>query len=241
MLSNLRNFKKLKTLNDFCELDEPYKTSVNSPPECPQENQAILRMLVRPKYGDFKIPPELEWLRESILSLAKLDEEITGIKNSWCYVTVRHGEWKFATDDEWHFDGASFRVEIIPERNYIWFNHTPTQVKVGTLAPFNQIETQGRYDREVFDPNKHNLFVYVNNNIKNVKLLEAEPKAWNLISPFCFHRRNPNLENNNRTFIRISFIDIEVRDVNCTQNSLLPTEAYGRNPVKSFRNKLFNY
>jgi len=230
----MRNYKKLKTLSDFNVLDAPVLVNMlDSKIKCPFETQMVLRMLVKPKYSDsFYIPSSLEWLKGIIYQLTVKDENISKISNfnKWCYVTVRHGLPTAKTDDEWHFDGASFRIELIPERNYIWVNHTPTQYKKGKLnIPDN------------FDPCVHNLFTFADNQLKNKKIQEVKSKKWYLINPFCLHRRNPNTPNIKRTFIRISFTDIEGRDVNNTPNPLLVTDAYGRDPVKNFRNNLLAY
>ena len=221
----------MKTLEDFKDITPPVKVEFShDEPTCPFESQMILRMLVRPKYGQFQIPLELNWLSEIIKDLASFDEDYTGIRNSWCYVTVRHGIVTSKTDDEWHFDGASFRVELSPERNYLWVNHTPTEYKVGTIDwPAD------------FDPLKHNLFTFAANALKDVPAQSSQAKQWYVIDPFCLHRRPTNPPNISRTFIRISFTDIEGRDVNNTLNPLIDTDAYGRDPVKSFRNKLTNY
>jgi len=190
----------------------------------------ILRMLVRPKCGEFKIPEELYWLRRSIKQIAIYDYLLSGIKHRWCYVTVRHGPLCSETDDEWHFDGASFRTDIILERNYIWTNHTPPEYKLGSLKFPND-----------FDPVKHNLFSFAKEQTKYDIIRTAQEKTWLLMKPFCFHRRQGIKRGTKRTFIRISFPDIEVRDKNNTPNPLLSTPAFNRDPVKSFRNTLKEY
>jgi len=102
----IRDFKKLKTLSDWATLDEPIDLGEwGDKPQAPQD-QMILRMLVRPKYqSKFYIPKELKWLEWHLKSLAIEDWRRTGIKNSWCYVTVRSGPAD-DTADTWHFDGA---------------------------------------------------------------------------------------------------------------------------------------
>lgn len=225
-----RNFQKLTELDDFRKLDAPFPISIPSPESCPAETQMILRMLVRPKYGPFLIPDSLRWLEPIILNIAWLDSFHTEINASWCYVTVRHGMPASKTDDEWHFDGVSFRVELIPQRSYIWVNHTPTEYKTGSLD----------FPKD-FDPNRHNLFRFAAKQLENATIKLCKTKQWYLISPFCLHRRPPETPNTSRTFIRISFVDIEIRDVKNTPNPLLPTPVFGRNPVESFRNNLENY
>lgn len=226
----MRNFQKIKTISDYEQLDFPILINCNQP-TIPEDNKLmILRMLVRPKYGKFVIPPQLKFLEPIIKQLSKIDYKNTGIKDSWCYVTIRHGEVTSKTDDEWHFDGSSFRTDIIPERNYIWVNHSPTEYKFGPVII-----------HEDFDTIKHNLFTYVAHQLRNISQKTTEIKKWYLLSPFCLHRRPLITNNESRTFYRICFTDIEGRDINNTANPLLPTPFFGRNPVESFRNKLTDY
>lgn len=224
----MRNFQKIKELSDWNTLDAPVKVPELVPFEAPSD-QMILRMLVRTKYGRFEVPQELAYLEPVIYNLAAVDASWTGIRDSWCYVTVRSGI-PFPTTDEWHFDGGSLRTELIPERNYVWCDRFPLQYKMGNVN-----------FPEDFDPLKHNMFTFAAKEVEDSPILNVDAEKWYLLSPFCLHRRDPASNGFQRTFIRVSFIDIEVRDVKCTQNPLLPTEAYERNPVKSFRDSLVDY
>jgi hypothetical protein len=230
----MRNYQKLKTLHDYGVLDAPEAVGIpsiidNHLCSLPEE-QMILRMLVRPKYAiNWMIPNELQWLSSYIYWLYKDDMEATGIVDSWCYVTVRRGPVNTKTDDEWHFDGASFRTDLIPERNYIWVDNYGPQYKLGGLSfPLD------------FDPTKHNLFKFAESQTRDNEILTAPTRTWLRINPFCLHRRNPQATGH-RTFVRVCFTDIEGRDINNTSNPLLSTPAFGRDPVKSFRNNLFTY
>jgi hypothetical protein len=225
----MRNFKKLKTLKDYKILDAPHSLDNWNCTGIP-EDLRILRMLVKTKYSDeFFIPEELSWLRQEIYRHWEIDKKLCKIENSWCYITVRSG---FADDtaDAFHFDGGSMRVDLIPERNYVWVNKFGIEYKLGSV---NFPET--------FDPTKFNMFTFAENEVKNSPVCSTETHKWYLLSPFCLHRRNPLSDGARRVFIRISFVDIEVRDVNCTQNPLFPTEAYGRDPVLTYRDKLTDY
>lgn len=227
----MRNYKKIKTLDDYRVLDAPSIVNIGKHQPIPDTtSQMILRMLVRAKYGPFEIPACLWWLKPFIFALSSKDENYTDILESWCYVTVRHGMPFSTTDDEWHFDGASFRMDDIPDRNYIWVNHTPTEYKTGIM-----------YIPEGFDPIRNNLFTLAINNTRINRIHATVARNWYMFNPFVLHRRPPNTPNKPRTFIRISFTDVEIRDVNNTQNPMLPTEAFGRDPVKSFRNQLTDY
>lgn len=187
-------------------------------------------MLIRPKYGQFKIPPQLDWLRTTIHKLSVIDQQTTGILQSWCYVTVRRCIADFVTDAEWHYDGASFRTDLIPERNYVWVSHTGTEYKSGAV----------KFPSD-FDPTKNDLFTYAIKYLKETPSKNMEPRMWYRIDPFLLHRRPPITNNQPRTFIRISFPDIEGRDINNTPNPLLATPFHGRDPVKSFRDNLQEY
>jgi hypothetical protein len=59
-----RNYKKLKSIEDFATLDAPTLIADRVPFTVPKQEQAILRMLVRPEYGSFKIPKELKKLKK---------------------------------------------------------------------------------------------------------------------------------------------------------------------------------
>lgn len=226
----IRNYHKLKTLSDFAHLDAPIPVPVSIAPVCPWENQMVLRMLVRPRYGEFVISNALKWLEPTIKRLSDHDRAYTGIRESWCYVTVRHGPLKTMTDDQWHFDGASFRVELIPERNYVWANHTGTEFKTGSIDWPSD-----------FDPLRHNLFTYAAKALESEPVQVTDAQNWYLLNPFCLHRRAPNASFDTRTFVRIAFTEVEGRDVNNTPNPLLYTPTYGRDPVRSFRDKLVDY
>lgn len=229
----MRSYQQLKTMADFAVLDAPIAVDAATPFTVQLNGpQMILRMLIRPRYGDFRIPRQLGWLSHCIQDLAFIDFKLTGIPihHSWVYVTVRHGPLATETDDQWHFDGASFRVELIPERSYIWCNHTPTQYKTGSVDWPSD-----------FDPLKHDLFSFAANALSAAPIQTTEAGKWCMLNPFCLHRRAPDTPSGSRTFVRVSFTEIEGRDSNNTQNPLLYTPTYGRDPVRSFRNRLIPY
>ncbi len=217
--------KKLKTLSDFSVLQAPISIDKLPPLDKPLEDIRILRMLVKPKYSSYRyIPRSLGWLGFAIARAHMVDYEQTGIKDEhkWCYVTVRNGI-NPEPDNSFHFDGGSLRTELIPERNYV-YNHThPLLYKMG------KVDWPGD-----FDPIKQNMFSHVEKQ-EGLTVHQAN-QGWNLLYPNVFHARLPGDEN--RLFVRITFTDIEIRDVMCTQNPELGTEAYGRDPRKSFRDSL---
>lgn len=224
--------RKLKTIESFNNLIAP--VTLGRYPDClrnnttPENPQRILRMLIKAKYSyELLIPEELEWLREDIEHLMTEDKYRTEIpsRDSWIYVTVRHGP-EPEPDNAWHLDGASLRVELIPERNYIFTRGAPIKYATGTFEP-----------PLFFDPLEHNLFDAIMDYGDLSKVQFAPENQWLLLNPNCFHA-GTSLKYCWRTFVRVTFVDIEIRDARCTQNPLLRTEAYGRNPVASFRDNL---
>lgn len=227
----MRDFRKIKTLEDFKMLDSPEPVSnllikpINET-DIPDEVR-ILRMLIRPKYGKFWLPWEMKWIEKSVENAFNFDREMTGIKNSWCYVTARRGIADYEKDDEWHFDGASFRTDTIPERNYVWVDKYPIQFRAGRLDFWPS-----------FDPTIHDLNKYAAGKDGVRTQVQYASVGWNLITPFCLHRRDPRSNGKFRTMVRITFTDIEIRDKNNTQNPLVPTESFGRDPVRTYRDTL---
>lgn len=202
--------------------------------ECPYEEQYILRMMIKGTGdNDFKIPSELEWLRSTIEKANFYQTEKLKVHHSFCYVTVRHGLVESVTDDEWHVDGFSTKITHIPEQNYIWSNCYPTEyVTLPIKFP------------EDFDPMRHNIHSYIQKRvaIRKPEIKFLSPSNLLCVDPYVIHRRPSNIpEGTRRTFIRISFVPIEIRDDNNTQNPLLPVPVYGVDGVKDFRNKLLNY
>lgn len=218
----------LKTLDYFSWMDPPLGLKGIAEPALPDGDQYVLRMLVQPKYSHvWHIPPELEWLEPNVLECQKVDRHLhRDIADSWCYVTVRHGV-PIDDADEWHLDGASMRTEEIAERNYVWTSDGFEYKRGRIVFPPD------------FDPLRHNLFTYAERMLERAPM-EQQDGGWVLLLPNCLHRRRPGTTEP-RTFIRITFVDIEIRDVSCTQNPLLPTDAYGRDPRRTFRDTLTEY
>lgn len=207
------------------------------------ERQYILRMLIKRPGSNFEIPSELEWLRETIMKCANLQEE-NGISynNDFIYVTVRHGIVTSKTDDLWHVDGFSVRKPHRPEQNYIWTNCYPTEGWTGTC-----------FLPQTFNPLKHNLHRYFQSYEERYQQMYGEKYTpieldgtskiltsghlW-LIDPFVVHRRPKIPENTFRTFFRVTFAPIEIKDDACTPNPLLPTRKYNNT---DFRDSLVDF
>lgn len=196
---------------------------VGSSPEVslPRESQMILRMMVRTPTSDgVRIPPELDWLKPTILFCDSLQER-QGIHNEFVYITVRHGPVVSKTDDLWHVDGFSMRKPHPPEQNYIWTSCYGTEV-------LNQrIELPSD-----FNPLEHNIHRYFQSRADETNVQVLDTCKLYAIDPYVIHRR-PKLPEVWRTFFRISFVPIEIEDDTCTVNPLIPREKpYGREDIR---------
>ena len=196
--------------------------------KCPLDRQYILRMLIRKGTDDFKVPPHLSWIAR-LLNVANEHQKKLNVKHSFCYVTIRHGVVTTKTDDEWHTDGFSMNITHIPEQNYVWTNIKPTEY----------VEKAFDFPDD-FDPSKHNINKFFQNRIEHRDIKIVKENNVYCMDPYIVHRRPTITDDMSRTFIRISFLPIEINDVNNSQNDLLP-RLYEKDGVKEFRNKLVDY
>jgi len=222
-----RAFKALN-LRQYNELNLPLEVgAIELTP--PVERQYILRCLIKRTFEELAIPDFLEWCRPAIEAAFKSQDEL-GIRQPFCYITVRHGLVTSTTDDVWHVDGFSMNITHLPEQNYVWASHTPTEYvakKIDFPSDFN--------------PSKHNIHFYIQDSITSEDKIEvAKPKTLYCFDAYVIHKRPPIAEDVVRTFVRISFTPIEISDKNNTPNPLLPTN-YTRDGITAFRDELISY
>lgn len=180
---------------------------------CPYEEQYILRMPIRVDGKEYKIPREIEWVIPMLSKAMDYQKTIVNIEHSFCYVTVRHGNVKSETDDEWHVDGFSTKISHIPEQNYIWSDIFPTQFVVQSFS-----------FPEDFDPLRYNVNHFLESQIDVNNIRSCENNHIYCLDPYILHRRPHIPIENKRTFVRISFVPIEINDINNTQNPLIPRQ-----------------
>ncbi len=209
-LLSLSNFKKadqtvLSFAHDMVVPDEQY----------------ILRMMVKsPDTDGFVIPDELDWAHDTLIYLNDLQKKMF-VSHPYVYITVRSGEVKSVTDDEWHVDGFSMRVPHLPEQNYIWSNCYPTEVlNQQFIVP------------QDFDPLKHNLHTYFQNKADSSKIQLLKEGNLCIIDPYVVHRRPQVPVGIKRSFVRISFIPVEIEVDSCTPNPLLTKKFYNRKDIR---------
>lgn len=217
---NVKHFKNI------CPPDEVFDYEL----KCPFHRQYILRMMIKEPHQEFKIPEELEWCREMVEKCNNIQIE-NNIRHSYCYISVRHGKVDTKTDSEWHTDGYSEVLTHIPEQNYIITSNEPTEyVEMPIDFP------------EDFDALKHNIVSFINKEIekKNPEIKKAKENTMYVFDPYVIHRRPLSAKNKKRTFVRITFVPIEICDDACFDNPLMEKRIYNRN-ANTTRNKLTNY
>ncbi len=195
----------------------------------PEERQYVLRCLIKRPFEELALPKELEWTKP-LIDLAVNNQKKLGISQPFCYLTIRHGIVDTVTDDEWHVDGFSMGITHLPEQNYLWASHTPTEYVIKKLT-----------FPEDFNPINHNIHNYIQDTMScDDKIETLSAKTVYCFDPYFIHRRPKQTLDSHRTFIRVSFTPIEINDINNTFNPWLPTH-YKRDAVKEFRNKLQHY
>lgn len=195
----------------------------------PASRQYVLRMLIRQPLGEIQIPAELKWCIPLITKAEQHQHEI-GVHQPFCYLTVRHGLVESQTDDEWHVDGFSMRITHLPEQNYIWADTHPTEVLDGAWA-----------FPDGWDHEKYNIHWFFQDRSRAFKIKRLKSKNVYCFDPYIVHRRPAGTQGIQRTFIRVSFCPIEIRDDNNTPNPLIPYPKYNRDGIKEFRDKLIRY
>ena len=222
--------KKIVNLKQFNKYNYPEKV-FDYTLDCPHTRQYILRMKIREPHGEFKIPKELEWCKDLIL---KCDEhqKANGINHPYCYITVRKGKVTSVTDDEWHTDGYSEVITHIPEQNYIVTDRYCTE----------WLATPLKFPKD-FSALKHNVVSFINKTLPTqmvIKAGTAKPNEVNLFDPYVIHRRPKGIEGKERTFVRVTFLPIEIYDDNCEQNPLYEEKIYNRT-ASCVRDTLVDY
>jgi hypothetical protein len=202
------------------------------------KRQYILRMLIHsPEKELYQIPEELKWTFPFVARCYEWQKQKIKIKHPYTYLTIRRGLVTTQTDDKWHVDGFSMRYNHLPEQSYLWANNHPTEyLNVPMSIP------------EDFDPLKHNLHLYIqdflkfhkNNGIKHL-VKQANYHTIYCFDPYVIHRRPTVPAGTYRTFLRLSFSPIPIRDDNNTPNPLLPQPNFNYDGVKDFRDKLVRY
>lgn len=219
--------KRPVNLADFADAGSPVRVGALDL-HCPEARQYILRMPIRVDGGGYHLPGELAWLVGMLAMAKSWQHQVVKVDHPFCYITVRHGVVDSQTDDEWHVDGFSTKIAHLPEQNYVWCSASPTEyvpLQVDVPADFN--------------PLRHNINRYLSRFVDEAKVQTCEAGTIYCMDPYLLHRRPNGTSGGMRTFVRVSFVPVEINDINNTQNPALPRDNSADGLV--FRNKLTDY
>lgn len=184
----------------------------------------VLRMCLKANGGELTIPEQLATLSNFIRDCQNHHDALFP-KHAFTYVTVRSGKVSTTTDDLWHVDGFSMRTPHLPEQNYIVSRGGDPTEWLSQKFPLP----------EDFDPQRHNIHHYFQDRAEDENIQSLLPNHVYVIDPYNVHRR-PKLRaevvNDHRTFVRVSFVPIEIEDDRNTPNPLLPRPKFNRGDVR---------
>jgi len=210
--------KKALSLDQFNTPKEPDHVFDFNTASCPHDRQYILRMMIREPHGVLLLPESLEWIRPMVEQADEVQRK-AGIRHGFLYATVRHGICTSETDDEWHTDGYSEIISHIPEQNYIvTSNHCTEYISMPIDFP------------EDFDAIKHDMVGYINIAVEKQKpeVKTAKANAVYVFDPYVIHRKPAAANGKMRTFVRLSYLPIEIYDDKCEPNPLKQNRVYNR-------------
>lgn len=185
----------------------------------PDEPQFVLRMPIQvPEKKGLYIPPDLQWL-ESFIKECQYVQDTARIHHAFVYITVRHGPMCTITDDLWHVDGFSMRIPHSPEQDYIWSDCHPTEALM-----------QPQRLPKNFHPLRHNIHHHFQDTADQSDIVTLESGRCYLMDPQVIHRRPQIPKGLWRTFVRVSFVPIPIRDNTNTHNPLLPPQPGSETP-----------
>lgn len=196
----------------------------------PTHSQYVLRCPVIIPGQGLSVPGDMQWTLPLYFQ-AQWQQFIRGIKRKFCYITIRHGFIMSALDDEWHVDGFSTKIPHLPEQNYVWASTQPTEF---ISRPFTVPDD--------FDPRVHNLHHYIQDYVAtNAPVVQLKPRRTYILDPYVIHRRPHIPEKLWRTFVRVSFTDIEINDRNNHVNPVFGNITPDKDGLADFRDQLDRY
>ena len=197
--------------------------------DVPEEDLYLLRFLVKQPGSVFTIPQKIQFLQGLIEECAKYQQaNFPDYEDRFVYLTVRSGELKSVNEDQFHVDGFQ-GISVprhIPEQNYIWANCHPTLM---ALQP---------YFMEQLDPAVHNMHDFFDEKTSMDNVYGGFEKGLYIIDPYHVHARPSIPDGTLRSFFRLCFSPVEIRDDTNTVNEHLPRGPYNREDI---RNSLVSY
>lgn len=190
----------------------------------PSEEVYVLRLLIKAPGTDFFVPGKLDWLIPMIRKSAAYQRaHFPDFDSRFVYITVRSGVVKSSRDDEFHVDGFQ-GISVprhVPEQNYIWCDTHPTMFAVQP------------YYLEGLDPARHNVHEYIERCTDKTDLTIINERGLYIMDPYHAHARPSVPEGTQRTFVRICYSPVEIRDDTNTVNPALPRGPYNRGDIRN--------
>lgn len=190
----------------------------------PEQEIYLLRFLIKMPGSDYLIPQKLAFIQDVIAEVAQYQQHnFPNYEERFVYLTVRSGPLKSVNEDEFHADGFQ-GISIprhIPEQNYIWADCYPT---VFAAQPYNV---------EDLNPEIHNFHSYFNACTDPAHTYRAEERGLYIIDPYHVHARPTIPAGIQRSFFRLCFSPVEIRDDTNTPNPHLQRGPYNRDDIRN--------
>jgi len=174
--------------------------------ELPASDVYVLRMPIRHRYA-WAIPQNLGWLTDFFVAANNYQLSAFGTHQyPYVYLTIRHGEQKEYGTDVWHTDGfqGGLKSRHIGEISYIWTSDGETEWS-----------TQGLTVPADFNPALHNFFCLLKPE-EITATVKSKPAHMYCFDAYSVHRKCA--PPGNRTMIRLTFSNVEIKDPNYTVN-----------------------
>lgn len=185
--------------------------------------QESLRMPLLVKEGRIELPKSmnLEALQDFCDHCIGIQREKSVVHHFW-YLTVRIG-MENSRSEAWHADGFSLRIPHVPEWNYVWSSKIPTEFWMGS------VKFPDDFDAKIFNVHKY-IGSQIDAGITSSEL--SKEKCVYLIDPYVVHRKQIFDQSlvgcEDRVFVRLSNVPIEIEDDNHTANPEMERKYYNR-------------
>ena len=183
----------------------------------------LLRLCIQAPYGAILLPSKLAFLKPALWDCIHFATAAdVAVHRSYMYLTIRHGQIRSTTDDEWHVDGYSRRVEHNPELNFVWANSYP-------------MEWQDRpFSLRGFDHTRDNIHRMLQEEVAAFsRSIRTSPCTIYAFTPYLVHRRPPeSSQDGPRSMFRLTICPVEIEDDTCSPNPLLPMGPYNNTDIR---------
>jgi hypothetical protein len=184
----------------------------------------VLRLLIKKPDTEFVMPEELGFLKDFVAETACYQAtHFPDYADRFVYMTLRSGLVRSSNDDSFHADGFQ-GISVprhIPEQNYIWMDRDPTLFAVQP------------YFVEHLDPARHDFHEYFNRCTDMANVQQAKAGEAYIMDPYHIHARPVLSADTWRSFVRICYSPVEIRDDTNTPNKWLPMGPYNREDIRN--------